>query len=317
LGGGSESNELLVADFLGPENTAKLNTLDPWMEKVQEEGDIEFEYQGAGSLGGATEMLSILQGGTADVTFIHPDFIPGELILSEVGHLPNRVFDPEVGNVAYWELTQNELYEEELSDLGIRNVCSHMEPPFKIFSKEQVLKPEDLDGSTIRASGGIASLVAESLGASANALPTPEVYTALEQGTVEGAITSETATTSWDWDEQIGYGISGLSLACWFGMYAINEDAYEDLSNTNQEALNIAGEEISRETGKSHGELELEKREELVEAGIEITDLSDERQTWEDATAGVEDEWVSQVEGQGLPASDMVEAWDKKLEEAQ
>ncbi|WP_120994421.1 TRAP transporter substrate-binding protein [Stutzerimonas urumqiensis] len=140
-----------------------------------------------GILGGDLQTVSALQGGMLDITVLNsgilaaqvPDFALFDFpFLFENSEQAYEVMDGPVGQELAKRLESKGLIGLGYWDLGFRQVTNNSRP---------ITGPQDLDGLKIRViQSPIYLETFKALGANPVPMPFPEVYTALEQGTVDG-----------------------------------------------------------------------------------------------------------------------------------
>src|SRR5690625_4916024 len=139
------------------------------------------------ALGGERDMIEGLQIGSVDlvITSSGPlgNFVPDVLVLDlpflfrDYEHA-RGVLDSEIGQEMLEEMQDHDLVGLAWSENGFRHLTN---------SKRAVDSPEDLQGLKVRTMENQVHMRAfESMGAAPTPMAWPEVYTALQQGTVDG-----------------------------------------------------------------------------------------------------------------------------------
>ncbi len=156
---------------------------------VQEKsgGKMQVRLFAGGTLGGDLQTVSALQGGTIDVTVLNAGLLVGLVkefglfdlpFLFNDGKEADAVVDGAFGKRMSDTLVAKSLIGLGYWELGFRNVTN---------SRRPVGKLEDIQGLKIRVvQSPIYIELFNTLGANAVPLPFPELYTALEQKTVDG-----------------------------------------------------------------------------------------------------------------------------------
>jgi TRAP-type transport system periplasmic protein len=156
---------------------------------VQEKsgGKMQVRLFAGGALGGDLQTVSALQGGTIDVTVLNAGLLVGLVkefglfdlpFLFNDGKEADAVVDGAFGKRMSDTLVAKSLIGLGYWELGFRNVTN---------SRRPVTKLEDIQGLKIRVvQSPIYIELFNTLGANAVPLPFPELYTALEQKTVDG-----------------------------------------------------------------------------------------------------------------------------------
>lgn len=150
-------------------------------------GKIKVRLFGGGQLGGDLQTVSALQGGTLDLSVLNAGLMVGQVkefglfdlpFLFESGKQADAVVDGPFGQRLAATLPAKGLVGLGYWELGFRNVTN---------SRRPVAKLEDIAGLKIRVVQSPLYIdLFNTLGANAVPLPFPEVYTALEQKTVDG-----------------------------------------------------------------------------------------------------------------------------------
>lgn len=304
-GDGGDTVTLTISDHWPEHHLVHEAMVLPFKEKVVEktDGQVQWDAYHAGELHAANEGLDMLQGGATDITNTPPVFFQDRLPLGEVGYLPALFADNVHGSVALYELHQNELWEMEFRDQGIKSLLPVIMPTYQLFTSEEVGEVtalEDWDGLTLRGAGTLA-LGPEKLGAATEDLPTSDVYQALESGIVDGTTSGYSTAAAYDWYTEAPYGTKpgNLNLGGFNIGYWISVDVFDGLPADIQDAIEEAGQETVQEAAQTlfDGEVgfmeQFEDEEDFT--AYEVPD--DELSIWEEELAEVGDEWATQVEG--------------------
>ncbi|PDT81166.1 TRAP transporter substrate-binding protein [Sinorhizobium sp. BJ1] len=155
--------------------------------KEKSGGKIDVKVFPAGMLGGDLQSVTALQGGLLQMSVMNaglmaslaPDFAVLDLpFLFESTKEADAVMDGEVGKTFAKQLDGKNLVVLAYWELGFRNLTN---------SRRPVEKVDDIEGLKIRVvQSPIYLEMFQALGANAVPMPFPEVYTALETGTVDG-----------------------------------------------------------------------------------------------------------------------------------
>jgi TRAP-type transport system periplasmic protein len=150
-------------------------------------GKIKVRLFPSGQLGGDLQTVSAIQGGTIDLTVLNAGLLVGQVkefglfdlpFLFESGKEADAVVDGPFGQKLSETLPAKNLVPLGFWELGFRNVTN---------SRRPVTKMEDIQGLKVRVVQSPLYIdLFNTLGANAVPLPFPELYTALEQKTVDG-----------------------------------------------------------------------------------------------------------------------------------
>lgn len=248
-------------------------------------------------LGGDRELVEACQLG--DVTMTSPSgsplaaFVPDLYVLDIPFSFRDRAqiwaaLDGELGAVLSRSIAKANLKNLGWWENGFRNLSN---------SKGPVRKPEDLDGLKIRTMENTVHLKAwKALGANPTPMAFGEVFTALQQGTVDGQENPYSLIYIAKFYEVQKYLSSTQHI---FTPYVpvINAEFWEDLSEADRAAFMKAAEAAEvhqREAAKEISEASLAK---IREAGVEVVDLTGEERAafrkGADAAMSVVEEKVS------------------------
>jgi TRAP-type transport system periplasmic protein len=150
-------------------------------------GKIKVRLFPSGQLGGDLQTVSAIQGGTIDLTVLNAGLLVGQVkefglfdlpFLFESGKEADAVVDGPFGRKLSETLPAKNLVPLGFWELGFRNLTN---------SRRPVTKLEEIQGLKVRVVQSPLYIdLFNTLGANAVPLPFPELYTALEQKTVDG-----------------------------------------------------------------------------------------------------------------------------------
>lgn len=195
--------EIVIGHALSPESHYGVGA-DAFIEKLEElsGGEWTGTQAPAGQLGGERDMIEGLQIGSLDlvITSTGPlgNFVP-EIYALDLPFLfrdydhARTVLDGEIGQELLDKIGENQLVGLAWSENGFRHVTNAQRP---------VRTPEDLAGLKLRTMENRVHMAAfEGMGASPTPMAFPELFTALQQGVVDGQenpVTVITASKFWE-----------------------------------------------------------------------------------------------------------------------
>lgn len=233
-------------------------------------GRIKFERYWAESLAPAAQQLDALRTGIADMTTIYSAYYPGKLPLGTIGSIAWYLADDVwTCNAAFRELyEQVPALRDELAQYKTKYVSQISGAQSFIFTIPLVKTLADLKGRKIYARGEQAIIVKE-LGVAPVSMTAPEVFTAVQTKTIDGAI--------WSYSGIAQYGINELVNSCFLlglgtgcMVVGVNQDVWnripEDLQKMMMEVgkehlvayhqiYQVEGEQASRDKMKARGVL--------------------------------------------------------------
>lgn len=245
-------------------------------ELVEERSDgrIEVEVYANSALGDERDMLEGMQLGTVEMGIISSGpmagFVP-EFALLDLGYLfednevAQEVLNGPIGERLNEELVNEGIRRMSFIDAGFRN----------IYANEPVETVEDLQGIRLRTLETPAHLeLFEELGASPTPMAFSELYTALQQGVVDGAENvPEAFESSMHYEVSDYYSETNhvyLTMA-----YLISEDFYESLPEDLQEIVTEAVEEAAEYHNEVIEEVQEDVYDTLAENNVTIVEVDD------------------------------------------
>ncbi len=177
----------------------------------------------------------------------------------------------------------------DLEAKGLKPLGFWYETPTLIFtSKQKVATLGELNGLKIRTypSETLENMLG-ALGANATVIPGNEVYLALQNGTVDGAVTTPSFAVSLKLDEVLKYAVD-IKLVLGGYIFAMNKAFYDGLSPDMQKAVDDAA-QTATEWNKSEIEPEIQASlDTAAKNGLEVVKADEaETQKWQEAMTSV------------------------------
>jgi TRAP-type C4-dicarboxylate transport system substrate-binding protein len=303
----AKKNFVLKFATLDPPNSILGRGEDWYLKRVEElsQGRIKFERHWGGSLVPPRQALEAVKSGVVDVGFLIAQWNPDKLPLLTVQTLPTEHREPWIVGMAFQEYAQKPYAASELASENAVFLMSIPLPTYNLLLKKPVNSLDQLKGLKLWASGEQADLL-RALGAVPVTIPTPEVYTALERGTLDGAAYPPLLI--------VDFGLQGAAKHLWrlpLGMkssfLAINQDVWKSLPADLQDIMRSAAMETLKYGTAYHQLVQQEGNEKeamakMKSAGVIVTDAS------ADASAAVKalyapiwDAWIKKMENSNRP----------------
>lgn len=281
-GGSNGSNysvKEIIISHVAPENTAKHVGALAMKEKIEElsNGEIKVKLYSNGTLYNDKNEFENLVSNNAQ--FILPDM--SKLVKYEpafdMASLP-LAFSSDEAAAAFWDGEHGQEIMRKVEKEGVKALT--MWPNgFRVItnSKHPIHSPEDYEGLKIRTSSGqVLSDVFDLLGAGTVSIPFNEVYTALQQGTVDGQENTLSSVASANFDDIQDYlTINNFSRVDY--VLLTNTKFWDSLDEKTKEVVQ-AGIDAGTQTARAEVQkLNEEGLAKLKERGqIEIYELSEE-----------------------------------------
>ncbi|WP_306005509.1 TRAP transporter substrate-binding protein [Aquicoccus porphyridii] len=303
---------LKMHQFLPAQANVPKLVLEPWAERVEEAsgGKIKIDHYPSMQLGGKPpELYGQVTDGVADITWTVLGYTPGRFPQSEVFELPFIMTNAEDTSRAYWQYAEANMMDKDFKDVKVLAVWVH--GPGLIHSKEPIRSVSDLNGVKLRAPTRVANKLFTALGATPIGMPVPAVPEALSKGVIGAAVIPWEVTGALKVPELVNnhteFGDESLYTTAF--VFAMNKAKYESLPDDLKAAIDSqSGEDFSALAGKLMAGADAPSRAVAVERGNNIITLSaDEVQEWKDAAAGIEAEWIAEMDELGFDGQALVD----------
>lgn len=165
------------------------------------------------------EIIRLVRSGQVDIGAVPLNTVSGEVPMLDMVDLAG--LNPTVGQAR--KVAQALLPElnKELERFNTRIVGMYPFAAQVFFCRDKVTSLADLKGKRIRTGGGSSNTFVNSIGAQPTAIGFPEVYTALERGVVDCAITGSSSGNGARWYE-VSQSQYALPLFWSVSMYVVN-----------------------------------------------------------------------------------------------
>jgi TRAP-type C4-dicarboxylate transport system substrate-binding protein len=188
---------------LADQNTSGCHTaraIDEFCANVYEatEGRVKIDAYHDAVLGSAGDALSLLESGAADLVWTSGGIFNGQFPYSDIMSLPMLGLpNARIGTEVMWDLLDRfpEAFAPEYANY--RALIHHVMPPLVIGTKKSVQSVSDLAGLNLRASAGNPTAMVNLWGAAPVAIATPDLYTSLQKGVVDGYVFDGAGINTW------------------------------------------------------------------------------------------------------------------------
>jgi TRAP-type C4-dicarboxylate transport system substrate-binding protein len=311
-GAAAQDVTLRLHQFLPAQAHVPQNILIPWAEQIKaaSDGRIEIQHFPAMQLGGKPpELIDQVIDGVADIVWTVSGYTPGRFPRTEVFELPFMMTDAEATSRAYWSLAEETMMDGDFADFKVLGLWVH--GPGLIHSKDPISSLEDLNGVKLRAPTRVTNKLFASLGATAVGMPVPAVPEALSNGVIDATVIPWEVTGALKVPELVSNHTTfpGASLYTTTFIFAMNKDRWEALPDDLKAIIDEhSGLEFSAFAGKQMQADDEPSRVVAVERGNNIIELTeDEIQTWRDASQATVDEWIKEMDENGVGGTELFE----------
>lgn len=312
--GAAPAKELKLSDQFPVQHTITTHGTKAFFDMIaaHPEADLTIKHFPAGQLGKPTAQLDLVRDRVADIAMVGISYVPERLPLSTLMELPQLYEGSFDGYAPIESLMKNELNEAEFKKAGIHPLWAVVTPQYQLLltRKDPIKDLKDLSGVKTRVAGATAELVASALGMTPVRMPAPDLYVALERGTLDAAIYSLSVLKSYKLEEVTNSYTSNASLGGVAFMAFINEDVWQGLTPAQQKLLTEAGDAAGLATACALVKNEQATIEELSGMGKTVYELDDaQKAQFASALEGVSADWRKTMDARGIPGSTMLDAF--------
>ncbi len=278
---------------------------DYFAEEVlkRSDGRIEVEVYPDSQLGGEREMVEAVQKGDIQMTApsigVLANFDKSLQVFDfpfifEDAQTAYEVLDGPIGQEMLEGVEESGLKVLGWGENGYRNL---------VMIDENILLPEDMKGKKLRTMEVPMHIAYwESIGAAPTPMPFPEVFTALQQGVVDGVENPFELVYSAKWTE-VATNVTDLGWIYDPEVILINAEFFNGLSPEDQEIITSAADAMIEELRKLKADISDEIRSEIEAAGGQVYDLTPEqREEWIQATIPFYEDNADKVDKEKLVA---------------
>jgi TRAP-type transport system periplasmic protein len=212
------------------------------------------------------ELLRVLRAGQIDLGGIALPTVAGDAPLLETidlaGLLSSHAMGRRVAEAVMPELNK------DLERFGVKIIATYPFPAQVFFCRDPITSLADVKGRRVRTAGGSSNDFIQAVGGQPVAIGFPEVYSALERGVVDCAITGTATGNGARWYEvtrhmyvlpvQWGVAAYGVNLAWWNKLDPPVRDFLQKVMNEVQEkqwalGLELTEDGVACNAGKKEG----------------------------------------------------------------
>lgn len=232
--------------FLPPIHARWTGPLKAWADEIEKlsDGRLKVETFFAEALSPRSEGFDSVKNGIADFVEGAYEANSGQFPFHE-GILSIQSPEVWVNNPSRIINEMHKKFPETIKELdGVKLLFSYACPSMMIgTTKKPVRSLEDLKGLKINCNSAMIAERLKNLGVTTVSIPLSDVYTALEQGVIDGTTLPPELLVSRRLGDQIRY-MTGLGVQNTLFYFAMNEDTYNNLPEDLQKAVDQASGEF-------------------------------------------------------------------------
>jgi len=296
--------ELKFSHFVPPQHFLQTDGFMPWAKAVEARsgGRVKVTFYPGETLSKGKDNFDSIVTGVADIAWVSLAYTPGLFPLTEL------FFVPHMGNISAETCTHiyHELYEKfpqiRAEYSRVKVLWTHIGSPAGLLSaKKPIRRLEDLEKMVIRAVGPNGE-TAKALGATPVSMTVPDVYMAMERGSVEAALVPLEALITFKLNEVTKYITTGFQGG--YGPYltGMNLKVWNSLPPDIQRIMDEESPKIAFLNSRGWDKKEQEAIELMKSKGGVINLSAEEAEKWRAKLMPLWDKWVADREAKKLPA---------------
>lgn len=179
---------LKYSNFEPPQSFAMKKIWDPWVAKMNKEGEGLFKIDVFLTLNkNPVKQLDILRDGVADICFILPSYTPGIFVDDSVIEVPFVGGSALEASMAIYRLWQKGMLRNYDQVVPLMVAAGQQ---YALHSTYEVKRPQDLEGKKMRSTGKMQHLMAQAYGAAPIGMPVTKIAESMSRGLIQ-ATTNE------------------------------------------------------------------------------------------------------------------------------
>jgi len=239
-------------------------------------GDITAEIYPNSSLIKTNAQFSAMRKGALDISLYPMPYAGGEVPETNIGLMPGLVATYDQG--LKWKTEPvGKALTDFLADKGIILLTWVWQAGGLASRSKPVVAPEDAKGMKIRGGSREMDMVLQTAGASVLSLPSNEIYTAMQTGACDAALTSSTSLISFRLEEVSKALTSGAGASYWFMLEPLmmSKEVFAKLPKAQQDAVMSVGADLegfAEQSAKADDKLVAEV---YAKAGAKVYDIDE------------------------------------------
>ncbi|WP_417722667.1 TRAP transporter substrate-binding protein DctP [Salipiger sp.] len=308
LATGAAAETLIVAHDLPPTHYYSVRGFEAMMSCVTERtgGEIEFDYYPGGTIIHRDEGITAIQEGLAHITFVTIGEETARMPMQGVTMLPGIANSAtELADGWRKAVADGGVLAQEWADMGVRPIGITALAPYQIVSGRGAIidSPEAFAGKKVRTTGSALNFLVEALGGVAVQMPGPEIYTAMQRGTVDGTLFSFSSVKPYSVQEVMGAMSSNGSFGTAAQAIGMSQEVFDGLTPDQQTAMDECALKAVTDLTKWIDEGEAAIAKEFVDSGVNVFEFTDEQiATFDEGMASVADDFVARLKSRDIPA---------------
>jgi TRAP-type transport system periplasmic protein len=303
------------ASYLGPSHPVA-PVIQTFLKELMaaSKGTVIIDYHGAEALGKAPENFDLVLEGLADMATVSCSYTPARFPLSSFVELPFFSTNARVAHKVAQALLDKKLITKEFEQVKL--VCPIIAAPAQLFSNKPINKAEDFKGLRSFCAGPLWNKVMGGLGAQCVTMGMPDVYLALERGTLDVGSSSWAGARGWRWVEVVKFPTDIGLMGGFFNGIIMNKNSWSRLSPEVQTAWNKIFEKYGPILSGIFDDADEASKKVWTDAGKKINKFPEaEKEKLANLVMPVWQGWIDTMEKAGKPGKEIYKTYLKVMKD--
>jgi len=300
-----------IAEFSNATHPCSMGT-NEWVKEMEKRTNGKFKgevYLGE-ALGKVATYTELVERGGVNVARLINVYFPGRFPMLDASNLPFSWASSQAAVKAFYEEWPKGYFDKETASFKV--VALAMHSPYQIIANKPLNTVADLKGKRLRSGGGQWTNIVQSWGAVPVQISTPDVYSSLERGLIDGAVIGLGSADAFKYQEVAKY-VTLINMGTSSSLLVMNSKFYNNLPKDVQKIINDLFDEQSKLGlgGKDFDDLEKTARVNWEAKRVKFYTPTDaEKKAWFQPARVSIDAWVQNTEKKGLPGGKLVQELD-------
>lgn len=308
-GGGTGSEEVTLRlshqwpKATGPTGDFRALVAQKFADKIQKRtnGRVKIKIYPNASLVDPTEQYKAITQGTLDMSVFPLDYASGQVPQYSITLMPATV--KSHAQARNWKTSEiGKRLDQLTQENGVKILTWIWNAGgIGVNSGKPVVSPNDVNqGAVARAAGPWVERMLKSVGYSITSMPSSEIYSAMQTGVLDVAVTSASSFCSYRIYEQTNSYTSPTKNTFWFMFEPLimGKEQFDRLDPQTQKAVEDVGAELQEFAYQASEADDSECEKTFKKAGVQVEQMGDSAFTeWQQASKPIWDRFSSQVKG--------------------
>jgi TRAP-type C4-dicarboxylate transport system substrate-binding protein len=239
-------------------------------------GQLKFEIYPSSSLVKANSQIPSLRKGTLDLSLVPISYGGGEIPEANLGLMPTLVTSYEQG-LRWKDAPIGKEFSRILAEKNIVILTWIWQGGGIASGKGKVVVPDDVKGMKVRGGSKEMDLMLKTAGAAVTGMPSSEIFSAMQSGVLDAALTSSTSLISFRLFEFAKNATTARNRTFWFMMepLLIARNVLEKLTPEQQKIVREVGASLERFGMEESRKDDQKMGEVYAKAGVKVHDMDE------------------------------------------